>query len=99
MHELYRRIVLADVGINFVNVVPGMRKWEVLGDVWIPVVRELRCRGNICQCLQLRQRPVRLYSTGKLRLDSQGRGHIHVIDWTFERPHQRERELHVRAEK
>jgi len=79
LHELYRRIVLADVGINFVNVVPGMRKWEVLDDVWIHVihvVRKLRCRGNICQYLQLRQRPVRLYSFG-LRLDSQGRGHTY----------------------
>ena len=77
MHELYRRFVLADVAINFANVVPGMRRRQVFGDVGILVVRELRCRGNIDQYLQLRQRPVRLYSTVLLRLDSQGRGHTY----------------------
>ena len=87
MHKLYRWIVLADVGINFVNVVPGMRSREILGDVWIHVVRELRCRENICQYLQLRQRPVRLYSFG-LRLDSQGRAHNFGWYGAFERPHQ-----------
>ena len=93
MHELYRRIVLADVGIKFVL---GMRRREVHGDVWIHVVRELRCRGNIYQYLRLRQRPVRLYSF-RPRLDSQGRGHTYVFYGAFERPHQRERELHVRG--
>ena len=97
MRELYRRILLADVGINFVNVVRGMRSREILGDVWIHVVRELRCRENIYQYLRLRQRPVRLYSFG-LCLDSQGRGHTYVLYGAFERPHQRERELHVRGE-